>query len=146
MKISKQDFEPVLRKVHNTFWKKAYQKLSRKISSLKGSLKKRAEDSNLLFDVELEELKQLFLDNYGEECKYCSKKLSIYNIACDHIIPVAKGGDSTIKNLQLICGTCNRRKGHLDEKDFVLLIQLVQELPEELCSYVMKKLAKGGRY
>lgn len=146
LKINRETFEPVLKKVHNTFWKKAYQKLSRKISALKSSLKRRAEESNLDFNVELVDLKKLFLDNYGTQCKYCDKKLTIHNIACDHIIPMAKGGGSVMENLQLICGTCNRRKGHLDEKDFELLMQLVEELPEELCSYVMRKLAKGGKY
>ena len=34
----------------------------------------------------------------------------------------------------------------LNEKDFELLIQLISDLPEELNLYVMKKLAKGGRY
>jgi 5-methylcytosine-specific restriction endonuclease McrA len=29
----------------------------------------------------------------------------------DHVIPVALGGATTIGNLQLLCGDCNREKG-----------------------------------
>jgi 5-methylcytosine-specific restriction endonuclease McrA len=29
----------------------------------------------------------------------------------DHVIPVALGGATTLANLQLLCGDCNREKG-----------------------------------
>ena len=33
------------------------------------------------------------------------------NLEYDHIIPVSKGGNSTERNLQLLCESCNRSKG-----------------------------------
>ncbi len=41
-------------------------------------------------------------------CKGCGKR-SILNF--DHIVPVAKGGRSTIDNLRLLCFACNQRSG-----------------------------------
>jgi 5-methylcytosine-specific restriction enzyme A len=146
MSITKEEFKKVLYPVHKTFWKKAYTKLTRKMSGVKSSLKIRSKENNVKFDITLDEIKQMFYKEYGKECKYCEKKLNIRTIACDHIVPLVKGGDSVISNLQLICRTCNTRKGPLDEDDFSILIQLVSELPEELNKYVMRKLAKGGRF
>jgi 5-methylcytosine-specific restriction endonuclease McrA len=67
-------------------------------------------------------------------------------MVCDHIIPLAKNGESTVRNLQLICKSCNTRKGPLDESDFMDLIDWVGKLKNETKEYVLRKLAKGGRY
>tara|TARA_R110002074_G_scaffold221702_3_gene392433 strand:+ start:5851 stop:6285 length:435 start_codon:yes stop_codon:yes gene_type:complete len=144
--MKKEDFKEVLIPVHGRFWQRAYKKLMAKISALKSSLKIRSIKNGVIFNVTLPELKEMFLKTYGSKCRYCTKILSYKNIACDHIIPLAKSGDSIISNLQLICRTCNTRKGPLNEEDFNLLINLVIDLPDELSAYVMRKLAKGGRY
>lgn len=41
-------------------------------------------------------------------CVYCGDNR---NLEYDHIIPWADGGADTARNLQLLCQTCNRRKG-----------------------------------
>lgn len=42
------------------------------------------------------------------ECAFCGVE---DDLQIDHIIPIAKGGNNALKNLQLLCGKCNRRKG-----------------------------------
>ncbi len=47
----------------------------------------------------------------GYRCKYCYKTQDYVNLEVDHIIPIAKGGKSTLDNLQTLCHKCNVEKG-----------------------------------
>ena len=44
----------------------------------------------------------------GGQCVKCGRK---ENLQLDHIIPVKKGGATTVNNLQLLCRSCNLEKG-----------------------------------
>ena len=44
-------------------------------------------------------------------CNGCKYHYQFKDLEIDHIIPRAKGGPNDDKNLQLLCGNCNRRKG-----------------------------------
>jgi len=44
-------------------------------------------------------------------CNGCKTNFEIRNLEIDHIIPKAKGGGDYYENYQLLCGSCNRKKG-----------------------------------
>lgn len=46
-------------------------------------------------------------DNY--DCAYCGEKTE--DPHCDHIVPVSKGGASSLDNLTTACPACNSSKG-----------------------------------
>ena len=49
---------------------------------------------------------------------YCGESLVVlYHL--DHIVPVASGGTSEDSNLQLLCPTCNMRKGAKDYEEWL---------------------------
>lgn len=44
----------------------------------------------------------------GGACRSCGNKS---DLQYDHLIPVSMGGANSTDNLQILCGSCNRRKG-----------------------------------
>jgi len=48
------------------------------------------------------------LEKYNFKCNSCN---STENLSIDHIKPVSKGGKDTFDNLQILCKSCNSRKG-----------------------------------
>jgi len=64
-----------------------------------------------------EEVKQL-LARQKCLCAVCKKSIeSGYHV--DHVVPLARGGSNYIRNIQLLCPTCNLRKGHKDPLIFM---------------------------
>ena len=45
-------------------------------------------------------------------CEYCCipVKYSVQSFECEHILPIALGGDNSLNNLAFSCGGCNRCK------------------------------------
>lgn len=48
-------------------------------------------------------------DNY--RCRKCGVSQAFAQLEVDHIVPIAKGGKSTSRNLQTLCHRCNVEKG-----------------------------------
>ena len=53
------------------------------------------------------DVKRVVWKRDGGQCVNCGSEV---DLEYDHIIPVAKGGSSTVQNIQILCKTCNRRK------------------------------------
>lgn len=46
----------------------------------------------------------------GQICQKCFKYVPESEIELDHIIPISKGGPTTVENLRVLCFECNRKK------------------------------------
>jgi 5-methylcytosine-specific restriction endonuclease McrA len=54
------------------------------------------------------DLKRAVYERDGGRCVECGET---FDIQYDHILPVSRGGATTLENLQILCAECNRRKG-----------------------------------
>ena len=48
---------------------------------------------------------------YGDACALCGIPQTMVRLEMDHIIPLAKGGEHKVDNIQPLCRTCNASKG-----------------------------------
>ena len=129
--------------IHKNHSKKIFHRMMKKSSTLKSSLKRRSREYEVQFKISLTELRKLLYKSYGKPCLYCNKTLVVSNMVCDHIIPLSMGGGSIAKNLHIVCGRCNTRKGPLTDKDYKRFLKSISKLPEDVIKYVLRKLAKS---
>jgi len=134
-------FMPLLVKHHAHYAKTIFHRLMNKSSSLRSGLKRRSKDYEVECNITLMEVRNMLFVAYGKSCHYCKKKLDITNMVCDHKTPISSGGDSTCANLQMICATCNTRKGPLTDKEFTRLLQWIRRQPQDVAAYILRKLA-----
>ena len=139
-------FAKVLKAFHGHMWKNVFHRLMKKSSTLRSSLRKRSKEYEVEFNITLKEIRDMLLKAYGKKCKYCGCKMTIKNTVCDHVIPLSLGGKSNLKNLQLICGRCNTRKGTLTDRQYGKILSWLKRQPEIVEKYVLRKLAKSDRY
>ncbi len=61
--------------------------------------------------ISVEEQEQI-ISRAASRCEYCQCRAdySAQSFVCEHIIPIAKGGDTTLDNLCYACGGCNGHK------------------------------------
>jgi hypothetical protein len=49
---------------------------------------------------------------YATRCAICAKRFNPHDIVeCDHIVPVADGGNDEVSNLRAVHRCCNRQRG-----------------------------------
>ena len=63
------------------------------------------------------EVRKYVFERDRYHCQSCGQT-NLDNLTIDHIIPLARGGQNDISNLQTLCSTCNQRKTHHTDPRF----------------------------
>lgn len=61
-------------------------------------------------------MRQIVFERDGWTCVYCGMRSS--TPTCDHVIPVSRGGSSTLDNLVTACLACNLAKATMTPKEW----------------------------
>jgi len=80
----------------------------RRVSSAMAKVVMRDDPSLHTREAIPDDVKLLVWQRDGGKCVQCGSQS---NLEYDHVIPVAKGGSNTARNIQLLCESCNRAKG-----------------------------------
>jgi hypothetical protein len=81
----------------------------------------------------------------NSKCIYCSAILNIKILSIDHKLPLERGGNSNIENLQAICRFCNERKGALTHEEYNSLCECLAVLDPYAKRNVLSRLRAGAR-
>ena len=62
------------------------------------------------------------LNSDSAKCTYCYVS---DNLSIDHVIPLVRGGEHVESNLEVVCRTCNSRKGSKTKDEYLTYINLI---------------------
>lgn len=66
-----------------------------------------------------QEVRKMIYDKAGGRCALCGRKITLSEMTLDHIVPLDRGGEDSVRNLQSTCRVCNHFKANIRPEDFM---------------------------
>ena len=65
-----------------------------------------------------DDLERKLCQDQDYRCMYCGRKRAFSDLEIDHKKPVQREGSDNVRNLQVLCPPCNKRKGNQTDQEF----------------------------
>lgn len=78
--------------------------------------------------------RQILLKRKNATCSCCGDKIELYPVAncdADHVVPVTRGGETLLQNLQLLAVQCHRRKTMSESRNSIRIVNVAGELDKK---------------
>lgn len=66
-----------------------------------------------------QEVRKMIYDKAGGRCALCGRTITLSEMTLDHIVPLDRGGEDSVRNLQSACRVCNHFKSNIRPEDFM---------------------------
>ena len=66
-----------------------------------------------------QEVRKMIYDKAGGRCALCGRTITLSEMTLDHIVPLDRGGEDSVRNLQSACRVCNHFKANIRPEDFM---------------------------
>lgn len=96
-------------------WKAANPEKIRR-DKVRWAARRRARDAGVLVGFVPSDIMARLVELYGPTCM--APDCDSTDLTIDHVVPISRGGDHVIENLQLLCKSCNPSKGNRSNTDY----------------------------
>jgi len=92
----------------------------------------------------LDDLREYAKSRMGKLCRYCKETLTPKSMSIDHRKPVMRGGSWEMRNIQVVCASCNTAKGNLTSKEFARVYRVLATIDPAAKRQFLGRLKAGA--
>lgn len=95
-------------------------------------------------NITLTQFRKLIEDSLGRLCRFCNEPLKEKTFSPDHKVPLSRGGEPKLSNIEIICLKCNHGKGALTDGEYHSVISLISLWDPKAQNDLLSRLRLGS--
>lgn len=93
--------------------------------------------------------RQILLKRQNGTCNCCGEHIELYPVAncdADHVVPVARGGETLLENMQLLAVKCHRRKTLNESRNSIKIVNINGDLDGKVYIFSSSTDLQSGQF